>query len=242
MTSSLARNAFVAGASGAIGEVLCKLLLQDGWRVVGTTRSPERAARLRSLGVEPVVVDVFDRTALIDAVGAARPEVVVHQLTALPKQANPASMAAARAGNARVREVGTANLVAAAVSSGARRLVAQSIAFAYLPGPMPYPEDAPLDTCAWAAVVKLEQLVSNSGLEGVVLRYGRLYGPNTWTAVPPAQGPVHVEAAADAARRALTLGNPGVYNISEDDGTVTIAKARRDLRWQPEFRLQGRAG
>lgn len=228
---------FVAGASGAVGEVLCRLLLQDGWEVVGTTRSAERAARLRALRVVPVVVDVFDRQALIEAVAAAGPEVVVHQLTDLPKRATPESMAAARPHNARIREVGTDNLVAAAVASGARRIVAQSIAFAYAPGPRPYSEEAPLDAASYASVIKLEQLVLGSGLEGVILRYGRLYGPNTWTAVPPADAPVHVEAAADAARRAMTLGRSGVYNIAEDDGAVTSAKARRALHWRPEFRL-----
>jgi len=231
------RTAFVAGASGAIGEVLCKLLLQDGWRVVGTTRSAEKAAWLRPLGVEPVVVDVFDRDALIRAVSAARPEVVVHQLTDLPKQYSAESMAAARARNARIREIGTANLVAGAVAAGAKRLVAQSIAFAYAPGPQPYSEDAPLDAASAPAVIKLEQLVLASGLEGIVLRYGRLYGPNTWTAVPPAQAPVHVDAAADAARRAMTRGSPGVYNVAEEDGTVTSTKARRELGWNPGFRL-----
>ena len=230
-------TAFVAGASGAIGEVLCRLLILDGWQVVGTTRAPERAARLQSLGVAPVVVDVFDRQALIDAAVAAGPEVVVHQLTDLPKQATPESMAAARPRNARIREVGTDNLVAAALASGARRIVAQSIAFAYAPGPRPYSEEAPLDAATYASVITLEQRVLGSGLEGVVLRYGRFYGPNTWTAVPPANGPVHVEAAADAARRAMTRGPSGVYNIAQDDGTVTTAKARRELQWRPEFRL-----
>ena len=232
------RKAFVAGASGAIGEVLCRLLLQDGWEVAGTTRAPERAERLQAMGVAPVVVDVFDRRALIEAVAAVDPEVVVHQLTDLPKQATPESMAAARPRNARVREVGTDNLVAAALASGARRIVAQSIAFAYAPGPQPYSEEAPLDAASYASVIELERRVLGSGLEGVVLRYGRLYGPNTWTAVPPAHGPVHVEAAADAARRAMTLGPSGVYNIAEDDGTVTTSKARRVLQWRPEFRCR----
>jgi nucleoside-diphosphate-sugar epimerase len=236
------RTAFVAGASGAIGEVLCKLLLRDGWRVVGTTRQPERAERLRSSGVAPVLVDVFDREALIVALRAAAPDVVAHQLTDLPKEFTPENMAAARARNARIREVGTDNLVSAAVAAGAKRIVAQSIAFAYCAGPQPYSEEAPLDASSYAAVIKLEELVLGGGLEGLVLRYGRLYGPNTWTMVPPPHGPVHVEAAADAARRAMTLGQPGVYNIAEEDGTVTSAKARRELGWHPEFRLAARGG
>ncbi|MBO9716073.1 MAG: hypothetical protein J7507_04515, partial [Pseudoxanthomonas sp.] len=95
---------------------------------------------------------------------------------------------------------------------------------------------SPLDGSAHAAVVRLEELVLGGGLEGVVLRYGRLYGPDTWTAVPPAQAPVHVDAAADAARRAMTRGAPGIYNIAEDDGVVTSAKARREFAWSPDFR------
>lgn len=239
MPSPSPRTVFVAGAAGAIGAVLCRLLIEDGWRVVGTTRSSERAARLQSRGVSAVLVDVFDRAALIEAVAAAAPQVVVHQLTDLPKHATAESMAAARAGNARIRELGTDNLVAAAVAAGAKRMVAQSIAFAYAPGPQPHAEEAPLDAASFPSVLHLERRVLGCGLEGVVLRYGRLYGPNTWTATPPANGPVHVDAAADAARRALTRGKPGVYNVAEDDGFVTSAKAHRELDWRAEFRFRG---
>jgi nucleoside-diphosphate-sugar epimerase len=231
------KTAFIAGASGAIGEVLCRLLLQDGWRVHGATRSPDNAARLQALGVVPAVVDVFDRDALVRAVCAASPGVVVHQLTDLPKQYTPEAMAAARAANARIREIGTDNLVAAAVAAGAKRFVAQSIAFAYATGTQPYSESSPLDASLYSSVIKLEELVLGSGLEGIVLRYGRLYGPNTWTAVPPEQAPLHVDAAADAARRAMTTGAPGIYNIVEDEGFATTDKARSAFGWRPDFRL-----
>lgn len=227
---------FIAGASGAVGRVLCRLLLADGWRVVGATRSREKAAALARLGVEPAVLDVFDRDALVRAVGEARPQAVVHQLTDLPREHSAPNMAAARPRNARIREQGTANLVAAAQAAGARRLVAQSIAFAYAPGPRPYAEDAPLDLAAYASVATLEALVLGSGLEGVVLRYGRFYGPRTWYAAPAGEAPVHVEAAADAARRALTRGAPGIYNVAEEDGAVASAKARAELGWSPAFR------
>lgn len=236
MTSYTQKTAFVAGASGAIGKVLCRLLLRDGWAVHGTTRSQDRAIELQALGVIPVVVDVFDRDALIRSACSARPNVVVHQLTDLPKQFTPESLAAARAANARIRELGTANLVAAAVASGARRIVAQSIAFAYAAGQQPYSEDAPLDASLHPAVIKLEELILGSGLEGLVLRYGRLYGPNTWASEPPAQSSVHVEAAADAARRAMTVGRPGIYNVAEDGTGVTNSKARQELGWDPNFR------
>lgn len=229
------RTVFVAGSSGAIGRVLCGLLVADGWRVVGTTRSVAKVAELKSLGIEPVVVDAFDREALVAAVKAAAPQVVVHQLTDLPKDNTPEAMREGRARNARIRELGTGNLAAAAVAAGVRRFVAQSIAFAYAPGPKPYTEDSLLDPSA-RAVAKLEELTLGGPFEGVVLRYGRLYGPRTWTPVPLGEAPVHVHAAADAARRAITRGAPGIYNVAEDDGTVSTVKARTLLDWSPAFR------
>jgi nucleoside-diphosphate-sugar epimerase len=234
--SSTRRTVFVAGASGAVGRVLCRLLLDDGWRVVGTTRSAEKAAELTAIGVEPVVVDVYDRDGLIHAVVDAKPDVVVHQLTDLPKENDPERLAAALPNNARLREVGTENLVAAAVMAGAKRLVAQSIAFAYAEGLLPHREDAPLSPTA-TSVARLEKLVLGGPFDGIVLRYGRFYGPRTWYDRPSSKPPVvHVDAAADAARRAVTVGAPGIYNVAEEDGTVTSAKAERELGWQPSFR------
>jgi nucleoside-diphosphate-sugar epimerase len=214
---------------------MCQLLLADGWRVVGTTRFPEKAGDLAAIGVSPVVVDVFDRDALIRAVVEARPDVVVHQLTDLPKAFDLQRLAAARPNNARLREVGTEHLVAATVAAGAKRVVAQSIAFAYAPGPRPFLEDAPLDS-SWSSVARLEELVLSGPFEGIVLRYGRLYGPRTWYAEPRGEAPVHVEAAADAARRAVTHGAPGIYNVAEEDGTVSSARAERELGWRADFR------
>jgi nucleoside-diphosphate-sugar epimerase len=227
---------FVAGAGGAIGRVLCGLLLEDGWRVVGSTRSTATAARLQAIGVVPAIVDVFDAEALVSAVKAAGPSVVVHQLTDLPQDYSRSSMATARPKNARIREIGTAHLVTAAVRAGARRLVAQSIAFAFLPGPRPYLEQAALDAASAPAVAALEQLVLDSPLEGIVLRYGRLYGANTWHDRPTGEAPVHVDAAADAARRAVTRGSAGIYNIAEADGVVSSEKAIHELGWDPDFR------
>lgn len=167
---------------------------------------------------------------------AVKPDVVVHQLTDLPKQFTAEKMAAARVRNARIREIGTKNLVDAAIAAGAARIVAQSIAFAYVPGPLPYSEETPIDTVAYPSVVRHEQLVLDCDLEGVVLRYGRLYGPNTWTMIPPAQSPVHVDAAADAARLSMICGQAGVYNVVEDNGGVTNIRAKRELKWDPDFR------
>jgi nucleoside-diphosphate-sugar epimerase len=168
MSPALKGTCFVAGASGAIGRVLCGLLIEDNWRVVGTTRSSATAADLSARGIEPVVVDVFDRDALIRAVSRAKPDMVVHQLTDLPKALSPEALAAARPRNARMRGVGTDNLVAAAIQAGARRFIAQSIAFAYAPGPRPYVEASALDLPAASAVAMLESLVLGSPLEGIV--------------------------------------------------------------------------
>jgi nucleoside-diphosphate-sugar epimerase len=237
------RKVFIAGASGAIGRRLCRLLVDEGWPVIGTTRSQTKAAMLRELGVEPVVVDVFDAALLLDIVCRAKPEIVVHQLTDLPPALDPAKMAEALVRNARLREIGTRNLVAAAVAAGAKRMVAQSLAFVYAPGPMPYREDAPLmlDDPGFGettrAVASLEQQVLTAPLTGVVLRYGKLYGPGTGFDLPPSGSPLHVDDAADAARRALTLGQTGIYNIAEQDGTVSIKKATDALGWVPGFRL-----
>lgn len=144
---------FLAGASGVLGLRLVPLLVAAGHQVTGTTRSAGRAEGLRRLGAEPVVVDVYDRPALVDAVVAARPELVMHQLSDLPDQ--PSGSAEVAAANARIRREGTGNLLAAARAAGAARFLAQSLAW-------------PLDGEAGAAVAELERSVLAAG--GVVLR------------------------------------------------------------------------
>jgi nucleoside-diphosphate-sugar epimerase len=226
---------FLAGAAGVIGRRLTPQLVAAGWRVVGTTRSREKAATIAAAGAAPVVVDVFDAPALAAAVTQARPGIVIHQLTDLPRGLPPSEIDAARARNALIRDVGTRNLIAAAVAAGARRLVAQSIAFAYAPGPRPYREGAALNVGAPGAagvtargVASLEQQVTAAPLHGIVLRYGRLYGPGTGVDTPPADGPLHVEAAARAALLACTRGAPGIYNIAEEDGWCDVSRARSE--------------
>jgi nucleoside-diphosphate-sugar epimerase len=231
----MTRRIFIAGATGAIGRPLCHLLVADGWQVTGTTRSEAKAQGLEAMGVTPAIVDVYDDAALHRAVATARPDVVMHQLTDLPLGLDPAKMAEGRQRNARIREIGTRNLVAAAVAAGAGRMVAQSIAFAYAPCPMPYGEDAPLDPSA-TAVASLERQVLDAPLEGIVLRYGKLHGPGTGFDAPQQISPLHVDAAADAARRAATRGT-GIYNVAADDGTVSIGRAVEQLGWNPDFRI-----
>lgn len=240
----MSRRIFIAGASGAIGKPLCLLLVNDGWEVIGTTRSPEKAEALRAIGAHPVIVDVFDAEQLRATLAEARPEVVVHQLTDLPPGLDPARMEEAAPRNARIRDEGTRNLVAAASAAGVQRMVAQSIAFAYAPGPLPLREEAPLNVDApdragtsARGVASLEQQVLGASFTGLVLRNGRLYGPGTGFDAPSGAAPVHVHAAADAARRAATRGAAGIYNVAEDDGTVSIDRATRELGWDPRFRM-----
>jgi nucleoside-diphosphate-sugar epimerase len=237
---------FLAGANGVIGRRLAPLLVAAGHAVTGTTRSAEKAAALKTIGAEPIVVDVFDADAVRDAVLGARPEVVIHQLTDLPDVIDPAQMPDVLKRNSRLRIEGTANLIAAARAAGAGRLIVQSIAFAYAEGPEPHAESDPLASAEGdgpGAVTArglraLEGAVLNTpGIDGIVLRYGRLYGPGTWN-TPNARAPLHVDAAAHAALLAVTHGRPGAYNIAEDDGAVSIEKARKELNFDPVFRLE----
>ena len=237
---------FLAGATGAIGKRLTPLLRQGGTVVFGTTRSTARASDLRSRGIEPIIIDVFDAPALTRAMVEVAPEVVVHQLTDLALMHNPHRLVEALTRNARLRTEGTHNLVAAALEAGARRFIAQSIAWVYAPGPEPHAEADPLDLGAGGTaaitiqgVVALEQAVLTAPqLAGIVLRYGWLYGPGTGTAVAAGAPPLHVDAAALAAALAIDRGAPGIYNIAEPSRSVSVVKAQRELGWDPGFRLQ----
>jgi nucleoside-diphosphate-sugar epimerase len=236
---------FLAGAGGAIGRRLMPLLLKDGHDVIGMTRSSDVARELEAAGVQPVVVDVYDAAALQRAAIEARPDVVMHQLTDLPRALNDeAQLVAAYSLNARIRTEGTRNLVAAAKAAGARRFIVQSVAFAYAPGKEPHVETDPLNLVdgprlvTVRAAADMERQVLESGLEGIVLRYGLLYGPGTWSEGPVRKPPLHVDASAQAAWLAVTRGTTGIYNIADDDGTVSIAKARAQLGFDPAFRLK----
>ena len=113
------KNIFLAGATGSVGRPLCKILVEDGWRVFGTTRSHEKVDDLRKLGVEPVVVDVFNEAALHEEVAKAKPGIVIHQLTDLPPALAPEQMVEGLKRNRRIREIGTRNLISAALAAGA---------------------------------------------------------------------------------------------------------------------------
>lgn len=236
-------HVLVAGASGVLGRRVCPLLVANGWRVSGTTRAPEKSAMLERLGVAPLIVDVLDAAHLREVVVAARPSIVLHLLTDLPPALDPPRLPEALVRNARIRDVGTRHLVDACVAARVRRLVAESISFAYAPGPLPYREEAPLNVDApppagvsARGVAALERQVLEAPLEAVALRLGKFYGPGTGFDQAPQGGPVHVDAAADAVRRAVTRGS-GIYNVAEDDGTVSSDRAVVELGWSPAFRL-----
>jgi 2-alkyl-3-oxoalkanoate reductase len=235
---------FVAGASGAIGRPLVRQLVAAGHEVTGMTRRSERAGEIRGAGAEAAVCDAFDGDALERAVAAARPEVVVHEMTSLPSRIDPRRAETYEATN-RVRTEGTANLIAAASSAGVRRLVAQSIAFVYAPvGPMVVDEEAPVTAgtpghlgAAMDAMLDCErQVLGIDGIDGLVLRYGYFYGPGTSFArdgtmaedvrrrrfpiVGSGEGRmsfVHVEDAAAVTVVACERGAPGVYNVCDDE-------------------------
>ncbi|WP_052847241.1 NAD-dependent epimerase/dehydratase family protein [Streptomyces avicenniae] len=193
---------FVAGAGGAVGRALLPRLLAAGHRVTGTSRSDAGAERVRAAGAEAVRVDALDAAALREAVVTAAPDAVFHMLTDLSAADGPA--------NSRLRHEGTRNLVDAAGAAGVGRLVAQSISWAYAPGPDPAGESDPLDLDApatrgatVAAVAALER-ISAELPQAVVLRLGLLYGPGTWY-------------APDGAASATLRGEPGARFL----GSVT---------------------
>ncbi|HZS60887.1 MAG TPA: NAD(P)-dependent oxidoreductase [Gemmatimonadaceae bacterium] len=234
---------FLAGATGAIGQRLVPRLIEAGHDVVGTTRSASRAEGLRAAGVSPVVVDVYDAPSIHRAVADARPDVVIQQLTDLPQNLEPSQMTEGIRRNARIRREGTQHLVSAALAAGVRRMIAQSIAWIYAPGPEPHDEDDPFDLHAQGlreitvgGVVALERLVLHSPpIEGVVLRYGHLYGPNTGAdrADPPA---IHVDAAALSALLAMEKARSPIYNIAEPNAYASTERARRELGFDPAVR------
>ncbi|WP_447745619.1 NAD-dependent epimerase/dehydratase family protein [Pseudomonas nicosulfuronedens] len=238
---------FFAGASGAIGQRLLPMLLERGYQVLAISRSVQRAAALEAAGAQALLLDVYDAEALHAALRTFQPRWVIHQLTDLPAGLDPLLMPAAQSRNARVRREGTANLVAAALAAGVERMVAQSIAWAYAPGELPLHEEQSLDLNAEGpravsvgGVAALEAAVLGAQpMEGIVLRYGRLYGPGTGAEHADPRLSVHVDDAARAALLALEWGTQGAYNVAEQDIEVSSAKARHRLGWQPGFRLAG---
>jgi nucleoside-diphosphate-sugar epimerase len=236
---------FLAGASGVIGRRLTPMLVAAGHRVTGMTRSPGKAGALAAMGAEPVVADALDATAVRAAVLQAHPDAVIHQLTSLPARIDPRRIERDFALNDRLRSEGTRILVGAAQDAGAIRLLAQSVAFAYAPGPpgTVHGEQDPLLADEQAppsfrrsalALRELETTVREAG--GTVLRYGYFYGPGSAISASGSMGRdiarrrlpvvgrgegvwsfIHVDDAARATLAALGSGAGGAYNIVDDD-------------------------
>lgn len=236
---------FLAGASGAIGHQLVPVLLETGHSVTGMTRSRERAAVLERLGARACVCDVYDRHGLIAAVADARPELVIHELTALPPD-YPVRRRDLNQATDRIRREGTHNLLDAARAASCSRVIAQSVAFLYKPDGTaelknetdpPY-TDAPEPFAGTvAALLDLEaQVVGDPEINGAVLRYGWLYGPRTWYSPAgyfgrlvkrrryPIVGAgsgvwsfVHVEDAAAATAQVVESQVTGIFNIVDDE-------------------------
>jgi nucleoside-diphosphate-sugar epimerase len=249
---------FVAGGTGAIGRPLIAQLLARGHTVAALTRSPEKAQALVDQGIEPAIADVFDADAVKAVVNRVQPEVVIEQLTALPRTYTRETMNAAAALNNRIRLEGGGNVLAAAQAAGVRRYVRQSVAFYAIPGPGLADEDTPLAFDASPAVAagarevtELEhRLLGNPNIEGIVLRYGFFYGPGTWfnpdgdvaRQVRQQQLPIigngegvwswlHIEDAALATVAAAEQGNPGTYLIANDQPLAVHEWLPAFARW-----------
>jgi nucleoside-diphosphate-sugar epimerase len=220
-------------------------LIAAGHEVTAMTRSPDKTAALAAAGATSVVCDAFDAAALAAAVRAASPEVIVNELTDLPSSFAPRAMAESYETTSRLRTEATRTLIEAGAACGAKRLIAQSIAFLYAPegsvvqdeDGLPFGDAAPPFGDAVRALMQMEAMVTSiPGIDGLVLRYGALYGAGTWYAAGgstaeavrrrryPIVGDgggvfsfVHADDAAAATVAAVAGGAPGVYNIVDDE-------------------------
>jgi nucleoside-diphosphate-sugar epimerase len=223
-------HVFLAGATGVLGRRIVPALVTAGHQVTGVTRDPVAAERLRGAGARAVVADARNVEAMVSAVVKASPDVVMNQLTDLSGGVGPA--------NTHLRLTSSAALGAAVQAAGVQRVIAQSIAWAYVAGGAPAQESEPLDLCAddprgstVRAVAAVEASATRAP-EWVVLRYGMLYGPDTWFADDGARAQdarvgrltaggdvtsfVHVDDAARAAVSALTWPT-GAVNVCDDE-------------------------
>jgi nucleoside-diphosphate-sugar epimerase len=234
---------FVAGASGVIGRPLVQQLVAAGHQVVGATSKLANAPALEAAGATPVVCDALDAEAVRESVEKAAPQVVVCQLTRLPREYEPRKIDYGPTNRARAE--GGHNLIEAARAAEVKRFITQGIAFIYAPeGGMVKDEEAapwtdapePFGAGVEAMLDHEREATQTPGIEGVVLRYGQFYGPGTYYAadgniaeqvrrrrfpiVGRGQGMfsfIHIDDAASATVASLDRGTPGVYNVVDDE-------------------------
>jgi 2-alkyl-3-oxoalkanoate reductase len=260
---------FVTGATGAMGRHLVPGLAGAGHEVTATTRTPSKVAQLREAGAEPVLVDGLDRAAVIAAVRAAAPEVIIHQMTALASMSSLRRLDQVFAATNQLRTQGTDNLLAAAAEAGTRRVIAQS--YTGWPnersGGAVKTEEDPLDprpvpssARTLAAIKHVEQVVPRTAPEGIVLRYGNFYGPGASEVLldmvrrrmmPVIGGGggiwpfIEITDAAAATVTAVGRGEPGIYNIVDDDPAPVadwLPYLARVAGARPPLRVPGWAG
>ncbi len=244
---------FIAGATGAVGLPLVRVLRALGHDVIGMTRAGAGVDRLRELGATPSCADAFDADAVLSAIQAAAPDVVIDQLTWLP--ANPADIIKSMPNDTRLHRIGGANLLAAAKRCGVGRYLLQSRGF-YLEAPagqladetsrLRYDAPGEIGESTRTIGQYEDEVLAASSLDGVVLRYGFFYGPGTWyrpdgaiadqarngesTIIGDGEAVwsfVHIDDAIAATVASIT-GEPGVYNIVDDD-PLPVAQ------WMPAF-------
>src|SRR6185437_3413912 len=232
---------FVAGATGAVGRHLVPQLVAAGHQVTATTRSQGKLAGLRDAGAERVVLDGLDAMAVGEAVARAEPEVIVHEMTAIPADLGLRHFDRSFAVTNRLRTEGIDHLLAAASAASVRRVIAQSYAgwpSGRAGGPVTteadplVPDQPAAQRESFRAISHLEQVVTSAPLEGVVLRYGNLYGPGASeeliTLARKRRFPVigsgagvwswlHIADAASATVAAVAGGAPGIYNVTDDE-------------------------
>jgi 2-alkyl-3-oxoalkanoate reductase len=243
----------IAGGTGAIGKPLLNCLNDAGHELFALVRSPKAAGALKAKSTEEVVADALDAASVLEVVQHIKPDVIINELTSLPKHYTPDEMQAAAARDKEVRVKGNANLLAAARETHCRRYVLQSAAFWYAPGPgladetVSFAFDAsPGIAAGCRTYADLEAAALESGLQAVFLRYGFFYGPGTWFSPEGDVGEqvrrrevpvigkgegiwnwVHIDDAAAATCAALTA-DPGAYNVVDDQ---PIAQSE----WLPAF-------
>jgi nucleoside-diphosphate-sugar epimerase len=233
---------FVAGGTGVVGRPLVAALLDQGHEVTASTRKADNLPQVEALGARAVLMDGLDDGAVRHAIFEARPEVIINQMTALSVPAGDYGSWLALTN--KLRSEGTKTLMSAAREAGTRRIVAQSASFMTQPGSGPTDESTPpyldgpgpIGIHVQANIAAEELVLGTPGIEGLVLRYGFLYGHGTSigpggdiaTAVEAGDVPivgagagrypfVHVSDAISVTLQAIDKGSPGVYNIVDDD-------------------------